>query len=118
MDVLVVCRRIVHRFSLEKKARRRVSCRWKITASWHSLPSSQMNAKVFINYRREDTAPYAGRLYDRLIAHFGEDQVFIDIDQIEPEGSIPPSPSLREVREDNRPGTILHAAGLSVFDSC
>ena len=43
-----------------------------------------MNAKVFINYRREDTAPYAGRLYDRLIAHFGEDQVFIDIDQVEP----------------------------------
>ena len=42
------------------------------------------NAKLFINYRREDTAPYAGRLYDRLIAHFGEDQVFIDIDQIEP----------------------------------
>jgi TonB family protein len=43
-----------------------------------------MNAKVFINYRREDTAPYAGRLYDRLTAHFGEGQVFIDIDQIEP----------------------------------
>src|SRR5262249_31534926 len=43
-----------------------------------------MNAKVFINYRREDTAPYAGRLYDHLTAHFGEDQVFIDIDQIEP----------------------------------
>jgi len=43
-----------------------------------------MKAKLFINYRREDTAPYAGRLYDRLIAHFGEDQVFIDIDQIEP----------------------------------
>jgi hypothetical protein len=43
-----------------------------------------MNGKVFINYRREDTAPYAGRLYDRLTAHFGQDQVFIDIDQIEP----------------------------------
>src|SRR5262245_22903577 len=43
-----------------------------------------MNAKVFINYRREDSAPYAGRLYDRLAAHFGEDQVFIDIDQIQP----------------------------------
>jgi len=41
-----------------------------------------MKAKVFINYRREDTAPYAGRLYDRLAEHFGEDQVFIDIDQI------------------------------------
>src|ERR1700745_1856643 len=43
-----------------------------------------MNAKVFINYRREDTSPYAGRLYDRLTARFGEDQVFIDIDQIGP----------------------------------
>jgi hypothetical protein len=43
-----------------------------------------MNAKVFINYRREDTAPYAGRLYDRLTAHFGEGQVFMDIAQIEP----------------------------------
>jgi len=43
-----------------------------------------MNAKLFINYRREDTGHAAGRLYDRLIAHFGEDQVFIDIDQIEP----------------------------------
>jgi hypothetical protein len=43
-----------------------------------------MNAKVFINYRRDDAAPYAGRLYDRLTAHFGEGHVFIDIDQIEP----------------------------------
>ena len=42
------------------------------------------NAKLFINYRRDDTAPYAGRLYDRLAAHFGADQVFMDIDQIEP----------------------------------
>ena len=43
-----------------------------------------MNAKLFINYRREDTAPYAGRLYDRLTERFGEDKVFIDIDQIGP----------------------------------
>src|SRR5215475_8372852 len=43
-----------------------------------------MNAKLFINYRREDTRHAAGRLYDRLIQHFGEDQVFMDIDQIEP----------------------------------
>jgi hypothetical protein len=42
-----------------------------------------MNTKVFISYRREDTAPYAGRLYDRLTAHFGEGQIFIDIGQIE-----------------------------------
>jgi hypothetical protein len=43
-----------------------------------------MNAKVFINYRREDTAHAAGRVYDRLAARFGEHQVLIDIDQIEP----------------------------------
>src|SRR5262249_37632405 len=43
-----------------------------------------MSAKLFINYRREDTRHAAGRLYDRLIQRFGEDQVFMDIDQIEP----------------------------------
>ena len=41
-------------------------------------------ARVFLSYRRDDTAAYAGRLYDRLVAHFGANQVFIDIDQIEP----------------------------------
>ena len=41
-----------------------------------------MNAKLFINYRREDSAPYVGRLYDRLIEHFDEDQVFRDIENI------------------------------------
>jgi TRAP-type mannitol/chloroaromatic compound transport system substrate-binding protein len=40
--------------------------------------------RVFISYRRDDSAAYAGRLYDRLTAHFGQGQVFMDIDQIEP----------------------------------
>jgi hypothetical protein len=48
------------------------------------MSSGSQTATLFINYRREDTAPYAGRLYDRLSAHFGDEQVFIDIDQIEP----------------------------------
>ena len=39
---------------------------------------------IFISYRRDDTAPYAGRLYDRLTAYFGTGQVFMDIDQLEP----------------------------------
>jgi TPR repeat protein len=39
---------------------------------------------LFINYRREDTRHAAGRLYDRLIQRFGEDKVFMDIDQIDP----------------------------------
>ena len=37
---------------------------------------------VFISYRRDDTAGYAGRLYDALTSHFGRDLVFIDIDAI------------------------------------
>jgi TIR domain len=37
---------------------------------------------VFISYRRDDTAGYAGRLYDALTAHFGKDLVFIDVDSI------------------------------------
>lgn len=41
-------------------------------------------SKIFINYRREDSSAYAGRLYDRLASHFGRDHVFMDIDQIAP----------------------------------
>ncbi len=33
---------------------------------------------VFISYRRNDAAAYAGRLYDRLAARFGREQVFLD----------------------------------------
>ncbi len=39
--------------------------------------------RVFISYRREDAADAAGRLYDSLTDHF-RDQVFMDIDTIEP----------------------------------
>jgi hypothetical protein len=37
---------------------------------------------VFISYRRDDSGGYAGRLYDALVAHFGRDLIFIDIDSI------------------------------------
>ena len=39
---------------------------------------------IFISYRRQDTAAYAGRIYDRLAAKYGEPNVFMDIDRIEP----------------------------------
>ena len=35
--------------------------------------------KVFISYRRRETSGHAGRLYDRLAAHFGADRVFMDL---------------------------------------
>lgn len=40
--------------------------------------------KIFISYRRDDSAGYAGRLFDHLAAHFGARNVFMDIDTIEP----------------------------------
>lgn len=41
-------------------------------------------ADIFISYRRQDTRADAGRLYDRLRAHFGDKHVFMDIDDIAP----------------------------------
>src|SRR5215469_12903638 len=39
---------------------------------------------IFVSYRRQESAHLAGRLYDRLADRFGEGQVFIDVDAIEP----------------------------------
>lgn len=40
--------------------------------------------KIFISYRRQDTKAIAGRIFDRLEAKFGRDNVFMDIDSIPP----------------------------------
>lgn len=39
---------------------------------------------IFICYRREDSIAYAGRLFDHLAKHFGKDNVFMDVDNIDP----------------------------------
>jgi hypothetical protein len=41
-------------------------------------------SRIFISYRRADSAMAAGRLYDHLSTHFGENLIFMDIDTIEP----------------------------------
>jgi len=38
--------------------------------------------RIFLSYRRQDSPGSAGRIYDRLCAHFGSDAVFRDIDSI------------------------------------
>jgi hypothetical protein len=38
--------------------------------------------RIFVSYRRDDAAPYAGRLYDALTERFGEANVFMDVDTI------------------------------------
>jgi hypothetical protein len=37
---------------------------------------------IFISYRRADSADVAGRIYDRLVMHFGELAIFKDVDSI------------------------------------
>ena len=44
-----------------------------MTASAGSVPG-----RIFMSYRREETAPYAGWLYDRLATHFSRNQIFKD----------------------------------------
>jgi hypothetical protein len=39
---------------------------------------------VFISYRRRESSGITGRLYDRLAGHFGDAQVFMDVDTIAP----------------------------------
>jgi hypothetical protein len=41
-----------------------------------------MALKVFISYRRDDSAGHAGRVYDRLEREFGRDLLVMDVDSI------------------------------------
>jgi TIR domain-containing protein len=43
-------------------------------------PPRAQAQKVFICYRREETAAYAGRIYDAMVDQFGEENVFMDVD--------------------------------------
>ncbi|MEO5843213.1 MAG: toll/interleukin-1 receptor domain-containing protein [Caldimonas sp.] len=38
--------------------------------------------RIFISYRRQDSADVTGRIYDRLVQRFGKDQIFKDVDSI------------------------------------
>jgi hypothetical protein len=42
------------------------------------------DGRIFVSYRREDSAHVAGRLVDRLIERFGVGKVFMDVDSLEP----------------------------------
>jgi TIR domain/Bacterial SH3 domain len=46
--------------------------------------SSKQFSGIFISYRREDSSGHAGRLFDKLVDHFGKNRIFMDIDTIEP----------------------------------
>ncbi len=41
-------------------------------------------SRIFINYRRQDSEGYVGRLYDYLAQHFERGDLFMDVDSIKP----------------------------------
>ena len=41
-------------------------------------------SRIFINYRRQDSEGYVGRLFDHLVQHFDREDVFMDVDTIAP----------------------------------
>lgn len=45
---------------------------------------SPRSPRIFISYRRVDSSDVTGRIYDRLIEHFGKSAIFKDVDSIPP----------------------------------
>ncbi|MCB1890409.1 MAG: toll/interleukin-1 receptor domain-containing protein [Rhodocyclaceae bacterium] len=46
------------------------------------MPRRGETPSIFLSYRRSDSQDVTGRLYDRLVQHFGRDHVFKDVDNI------------------------------------
>jgi hypothetical protein len=47
-----------------------------------TAPTEILTGNIFVSYRRDDSADATGRIYDRLVAHFGREKVFKDVDDI------------------------------------
>jgi TIR domain len=45
-------------------------------------PAQTTAHPIFISYRRSDSSDIVGRIYDRLVQHFGRENVFKDVDSI------------------------------------
>ena len=50
---------------------------------WFPFRQRESISKIFVSYRREDARGDAGRLTDKLKSHFGEKQIFRDVEAIE-----------------------------------
>lgn len=58
-----------------------IGVRRRITRT--SLADSGMRSeKNFVSYRSADSADITGRIYDRLVSHFGKDMIFRDLDSV------------------------------------
>jgi TIR domain len=59
-----------------------VPCHHRAGLEWPDRDRAVSN--IFISYRREDAAAYAGRLCDHLDTLLGEDRIFMDVEDIHP----------------------------------
>jgi hypothetical protein len=92
--------RFVHLSTRNQIRHRAVGCGTRIMYGWattsrrRSRPLSACAAaiadnravdeRVFVSYRRDDTAHVAGRLYDRFAGRFGRRNVFMDVSSLAP----------------------------------
>ncbi|MGB8983927.1 MAG: TIR domain-containing protein [Anaerolineales bacterium] len=53
-----------------------------VDAASKSESISATSARIFVSYRRTDSADITGRIYDRLIGRFGKEPIFKDVDSI------------------------------------
>ena len=62
-----------------------LGCAWSTVEGRHSTPvePSRAGRRVFISYRRQDSAGHTGRLADHLLDRFGSGSVFMDVESIE-----------------------------------
>jgi hypothetical protein len=49
-----------------------------------NVDAPMSNGRIFISYRRDDSAGYARAIYEQLVKRFAKDRVFMDVDSIEP----------------------------------
>jgi Bacterial protein of unknown function (DUF937)/TIR domain len=54
----------------------------RINADKDLVRGERMAKRIFISYRRDDSAGHAGRVFDRLQQEFGQDLLFMDVDAI------------------------------------
>jgi hypothetical protein len=75
--------------------------------------------KIFVNYRREDTAGQALHLYDRLKEHFGAEKLFVDVVNLKEQAGLPWLRAIKEeiASEGGLPGVFLVLIGPRWMES-
>jgi len=56
--------------------------RTRVGSAEAARATATRSSRIFVCYRREDSADVTGRIYDRLSGHFGREHVFKDVDSI------------------------------------